>query len=121
MIAHEYGHHVQNLTGISAQVGPEWPRERLRAPGAPSGLLRGRVGGTGRGTGLIEDLTDDDIQEGLDAAGAVGDDRIQETATGRVDPESWTHGSAEQRQGWFTTGHDGGDPNDCDTFEAEDL
>jgi uncharacterized protein len=57
-----------------------------------------------------------DIEEALSAASAVGDDRIQEKTTGRIDPESWTHGSAEQRTAWFTTGYRSGNPDDCDTF-----
>jgi predicted metalloprotease len=63
-------------------------------------------------------LDDSDIAEGLSAASAVGDDRIQEKSAGRVDPESWTHGSAEQRQKWFRTGLSRGNPADCDTFSV---
>ena len=121
MLAHEYGHHVQNL------IGRRWARrsrrpgraERLGAHRAAGRLLRRGVGAQrGRDRATSAELTDADIADGLDAAAAVGDDRIQERATGRVDPESWTHGSSAQRQRWFTTGYESGDPASCDTFRG---
>jgi hypothetical protein len=73
------------------------------------------------GAPFLEPLTDNHIADALSTASAVGDDRIQEAATGRVNPESWTHGSSEQRQKWFTVGYQTGDPAKCDTFATNDL
>jgi predicted metalloprotease len=118
VIAHEYGHHVENLLGVldrarDRSTGPQSSgvRVELQADCLAGMWARGAVE-----TGFIEELTEADIRDGLDAAAAIGDDRIQEHAQGRVEPESWTHGSAEQRQRWFTTGYQSNSLSSCDTF-----
>ena len=120
VIAHEYGHHVENLRGVlergrSRETGPQSPgvRVELQADCLAGMWARGAVD-----TGFIEELTEVDIQDGLDAASAIGDDRIQEQAQGQVNPESWTHGSSEQRQKWFLTGYRSDLISGCDTFAA---
>jgi uncharacterized protein len=122
VIAHEIGHHVQNLTGVTAQV-EQAVRERRGRPNELSirlelqaDCLAGVWGHSTYERGLLER---GDLDEGLRAAAAVGDDRIQRMTTGRINPETWTHGSSEQRRAWFVRGFESGDPAACDTFSAD--
>ncbi|HEX3326744.1 MAG TPA: neutral zinc metallopeptidase [Actinomycetota bacterium] len=126
VLAHEIGHHVQDLLGISDKVDQQ---------------MQGNGGGEGA-TGLSvrlelqadclagvwahsayerHTLSSGDLEEGLRAAAAVGDDRIQKQATGRVDRETWTHGSSAERVRWFRAGFDSGQTSNCDTFGASSL
>jgi hypothetical protein len=124
VIAHEFGHHVQNVQGVSSAVdreqrsNPEDANELSVRLELQADCLAGVWGSAAAAEGLLEP---GDLEEGLEAAAAVGDDRIQEQATGRIDRESWTHGSSEQRTRWFRKGFDSGDPNACDTFSADSL
>jgi predicted metalloprotease len=112
VIAHEVGHHVQTLLGISEQV-------TSRSEGIKLELQADCFAGVwGHRAQAEEILERGDLEEGLGAAAAVGDDRIQQQTQGRVNPESWTHGSSEQRVQWFRTGFDSGDPEQCDTFST---
>jgi predicted metalloprotease len=130
VVAHEYGHHVQQLQGLLGRAqqgakgaGGNGVRTELQAD-CYAGIwahYASTVKQESTGVPYLNPLTDKDIADALSAAASVGDDRIQKQATGRVHPESWTHGSSEQRQKWFTTGYQTGDVKACDTFSAPDL
>jgi hypothetical protein len=126
VVAHEFGHHVQNLLGNldRAQQDPQGPesgavRVELQAD-CYAGLWTRYATTTPDATGqpFLDPLQEQDLRDALSAASAVGDDRIQKAATGRVSPEAWTHGSSEQRQKWFYQGYSTGDINQCDTFSV---
>ena len=130
VVAHEYGHHVQNLTG-------DLRKSQQNAKGAEGGGVRSELQADcyagvwahyaaitkqpGTDVTFLQPLSDKDIADALSAAASVGDDHIQKQATGRVNPHTWTHGSSAQRQKWFSTGYQTGDPNKCDTYSARDL
>ncbi len=129
VLAHEYGHHVQNLLGTSEQVG--------QATGPSSGSVRLELQAdcyagawanhatttpTESGEPLITEVTEQDVAAALDAAARIGDDFIQrELGGGTVDTTQFSHGSSAQRQKWYTIGYQTGDPSQCDTFNTNDL
>ena len=133
VVAHEYGHHVQDILGLldEAQKDPKGEqsggvRIELMAD-CLAGVWANHATETkgestkGGDVAFLKPLTDKDIKDALSAASSVGDDRIQEKTQGRVSPESWTHGSAEARQRWFTTGYKSGDLNQCDTLSPDTV
>jgi predicted metalloprotease len=118
VLAHEYGHHVQNLLGALRSGRSSGPQSDAVRVELQADCYAGVWAGNAEATGFISSLTRDDIAEGLDAAAAVGDDRIQENTQVRSSPESFTHGTSEQRQRWFTIGAQTADPDRCDTFSG---
>jgi len=126
VIAHEVGHHVQNLLGIAERV----ESMRRRASQAQGNAIQVRMelqadcfagvwaANAHRSRQILES---GDVEEGLNAAAAIGDDRLQKRSQGHVVPESFTHGSSAQRVRWFKQGIDSGDPRKCDTFAADRL
>jgi predicted metalloprotease len=125
VIAHEVGHHVQKLNGTFEKM------EALRARGSGTEYNGASVrmelqadcyaGVWGHHAGTMNQLDAGDIAEALNAAAAIGDDRLQQQSQGRVVPESFTHGTSEQRVRWFRRGMESGRPKDCDTFPANPL
>ena len=124
VLAHEVGHHVQKLLGISDQV--EAMQRRARSQEEANELsvrleLQADCFAGVYGNRNQQYLDPGDVEEGLRAAAAIGDDRIQKQSQGYVAPESWTHGSGDMRVRWFRRGLETGDPEQCDTFEAPRL
>jgi len=123
VVAHEYGHHIQNITGTMDEhpnngTGPtsNGVRTELQADCYAGAFIADMAQQTDQnGTPYMQKPTSRQLSDALDAAAAVGDDHIQQQSSGRTNPESWTHGSSAQRQRWFTTGYKGG-LGRCDTF-----
>ncbi|UZN05016.1 neutral zinc metallopeptidase [Cellulomonas sp. S1-8] len=128
--AHEYGHHIQNLTGVLTSADragggadSDAVRVELQADcyaGMWAGDAATRVD-PDTGVTFLQPVTAEELAQALDAAAVIGDDHIQEQSGGQVNPDTWTHGSSEQRQRWFTIGYEQGSAAACDTFSAAEL
>jgi predicted metalloprotease len=128
VLAHEYGHHIENLTGyisrVRTQQGPKSDAVRLELMADCLGGMWAKHATTAEdadGNVLILELDQADISEAIDAAQAVGDDKIQQRSSGRTNPEQWTHGSAAAREYWFMKGFEGGTLQGCDTWATDRL
>jgi predicted metalloprotease len=129
VLAHEYGHHIQDLLGTEAQMRRQQQRDPDQANALSvklelqadcyAGVWAKNATGTDDGSGhkIFTSITEEDIQQGLDTAAKIGDDTLQQRSGGRVDPHSFTHGTSAQRQQWFKTGYDSGTGKSCDTFK----
>lgn len=127
VFAHEFGHHIQNLTGTMAKVQSQGNQTGPKSGGVRLELQADCYAGvwlkhaSEDPSSPIQEITRDDLDDAISAASAVGDDRIQQKMQGQVRPESWTHGSSEQRQKWLLQGFNSGDPNTCNTFASGAL